>query len=66
MLHHLAGIVVGTMNEARFSPPQHGESERVETWCVDDAAVVAKLTFGVHYRHLTPVRAAAAFNQEKL
>src|SRR5262249_56388433 len=47
-------VVFRTVDETRFAPAQERQTEDVETWRVDDAAVVAEAALLVEDRHVQP------------
>src|SRR5437868_5142308 len=51
---HLARVVFDAVDERRFATPEHRQAQRVQTWTVDDAAVVAQVPFLVQDGDLQP------------
>ena len=53
VIHQLSRIVLGTVDEARFATAQHGQPEHEHPRAVDDAAVVAQVSFLVQDGHMS-------------
>ena len=56
MFAEVAGVVFGAMDEARFAPAHEVETQHVQAWRVDDAAVVTQASLAIEHGHLQPVK----------